>query len=214
MLEKATLFAELEKDALSELELGAVVSLYPKNTYVLSQGDVSNNLYIILEGRVKVFMGNDEGREITLDYLGINEAFGELALIDGYRRSANVITVEKCRIAMLPRQYFIDCLQKNPNIAIAMMEVLSGRIRSLTGQVENLALLDVYGRIARELIRQSEELPDGRRMTKTITHQDLANLVGASREMVTKILLDLKRGGYIDIDNHCIVIKSRLPARW
>ena len=214
MLELVPLFSGLNEQDLLKLESGATVRSYPRNTIIIHQGDESNNLYVILEGRVKVFLGSEDGREIILDFLETDEAFGEMALIDGERRSASVMTTEESRIAMLPQRHFIECLRGHPDISINLMRTLSGRIRSMAGQVENLALLDVYGRIARELMKQSEQMPDGRRITKVITHQDLANLVGSSREMVTKILNDLKRGGYIDIENHRIIICNQLPARW
>ena len=214
MLELVPLFSGLDEQDLLKLESGATVRSYPRNTIIINQGEESNNLYVILEGRVKVFLGSEDGREIILDFLDADEAFGELALIDGERRSATVMTTEASRIAMLPQRHFLECLKSHPDMSINLMRTLSGRIRSLAGQVENLALLDVYGRIARELMKQSEEMPDGRRITQVITHQDLANLVGSSREMVTKILNDLKRGGYIDIDKHRIIICNHLPARW
>lgn len=214
MLEKSPLFATLDAEILQFLEQGTVVSFCPKNTYILNQGEASSNLYMVLEGRVKVFVANDDGREMTLDYLSANETFGELALLDGETRSANVMTVEETKIAMLSRQHFLACLSSSPSVAINMMKILATRLRSMTNQIENLALLDVYGRIARELLKQSTELPDGSRVTCELTHQEIANLVGSSREMVTKILLDLKRGGYIDSDHRRIVIRGKLPARW
>lgn len=214
MLELVPLFAGLDEQSLLKLETGATVRIYPRNTVIINQGDESNSLYVILTGRVKVYLGSEDGREIILDFLEAGEAFGELALIDGERRSASVMTTEESRIAMLPQRHFLECLRNHPDISINLMRTLTGRIRSMAGQVENLALLDVYGRIARELMKQSDQMPDGRRITQAITHQDLANLVGSSREMVTKILNDLKRGGYIDIEHHRIIICNHLPARW
>ncbi len=214
MLKNSPIFADLDAESLAALGKGATIKVYDKNTHILTQGDATSSLYIILEGRVKVFVANEDGKEITLDFLSAGEAFGELALLDGEKRSANVMTTEQSKIATLSQQVFLDCMRQNSNIAVSLLRVLASRVRSLTMQVESLALLDVYGRVARELIRQSEETADGQRITPAMTHQDLANLVGASREMVTKILLDLKRGGYIKIDNHRIVIRNRLPANW
>lgn len=214
MFENVSLFAGLEPDDLRRLNQGARTHTYPRGAVILSQGEVSDSLYVVLSGKLKVYMANEEGREVLLDFLSPGEAFGELSLLDGEPRSASVMAVEQSQLALLPRHHFLDCVNATPAISMALLQTLSRRARSLTGMVGSLALMDVYGRVANVLISQAKEEPDGIRAMPTLTHQDLASMVGASREMVTRILNDLKRGGYIAIRNHRIVLQANLPARW
>lgn len=215
MLEKIPLFESLSDPERAELEAGMHVQHFPKGSILVQQSDASNNLlYIVLAGRLKVFMGNEDGREVLLDFLQAGDAFGELSLFDEQPRSATVMTVEDCKIGLFPRNYLFDCIQRNPNIAIELLKTVIKRMRNTTEQVSSLALLDVYGRIAKALVNMAKPQDDGRMVTASLTHQELATMVGASREMVTRILNDLKRGGYIAIDNHRIELKKRLPDRW
>lgn len=215
MLENVPLFESLSVQDRSELELGIHTQSFTRGAILVGQGEVSNNLlYIVLSGKLKVFMSNDEGREILLDYLYEGDTFGELSLFDDEPRSATVMTVDDCRIGLLPRAYLFGCLQHNPNLAIELLRSIIKRMRNTTEQVSSLALLDIYGRIAKVLTNMAKPQEDGRLVTDIITHQELSTMVGCSREMVTRILNDLKRGGYVGIDNHRVEIKGRLPLRW
>lgn len=215
MLENVPLFESLTDADRSELEQGIHSQFFTRGSILVGQGEVSNNLlYIVLSGKLKVFMSNDEGREVLLDYLQEGDTFGELSLFDDEPRSATVMTVEDCKIGLLPRAYLFTCLQNNPNIAIELLRTVIKRMRNTTEQVSSLALLDIYGRIAKVLTSMVKPQEDGRLVTDTLTHQELSTMVGCSREMVTRILNDLKRGGYVGIDNHRIEIKNRLPLRW
>ncbi len=215
MLEKVPLFESLSPEDRAVLEAGMHTQNFPKGSTLVNQSDVSNNLlYIVLSGRLKVFMSNEDGREVLLDFLQEGDAFGELSLFDEQPRSATVMTVEDCKIGLFPRQYLFDCLQRNPNIAIELLKTVIKRMRNTTEQVSSLALLDVYGRIAKVLTNMVKLQPDGKETTDPLTHQELSTMVGASREMVTRILNDLKRGGYIAVENHRIELKRRLPDRW
>jgi CRP/FNR family cyclic AMP-dependent transcriptional regulator len=215
MLENVPLFESLSPEDRSELELGIHTQYFTRGAILVGQGEASNNLlYIVLSGKLKVFMSNDEGREVLLDYLQEGDTFGELSLFDDEPRSATVMTVEDCRIGLFPRAYLFTCLQNNPNIAIELLKTVIKRMRNTTEQVSSLALLDIYGRIAKVLTNMAKPQEDGRLVTDNLTHQELSTMVGCSREMVTRILNDLKRGGYVGIDNHRIEIKNRLPLRW
>ncbi|KJV07276.1 Crp/Fnr family transcriptional regulator [Methylocucumis oryzae] len=193
MLEKVPLFESLSPEDRAVLEAGMHTQNFPKGSTLVNQSDVSNNLlYIVLSGRLKVFMSNEDGREVLLDFLQEGDAFGELSLFDEQPRSATVMTVEDCKIGLFPRQYLFDCLQRNPNIAIELLKTVIKRMRNTTEQVSSLALLDVYGRIAKVLTNMVKLQPDGKETTDPLTHQELSTMVGASREMVTRILNDLK----------------------
>jgi len=215
MLENVPLFESLSPQDRSELESGMHTQNFPKGSSLVNQSDVSNNLlYIVLSGRLKVFMSNEDGREVLLDFLQEGDTFGELSLFDEQPRSATVMTVEDCKIGLFPRAYLFECLQRNPDIAIELLKTVIKRMRNATEQVSSLALLDVYGRIAKTLTNMVKIQADGKESTDPLTHQELSTMVGASREMVTRILNDLKKGGYISIENHRIELKKRLPVRW
>ncbi len=215
MLKNVPLFESLSDQDRTELEAGMHVHHFPKSSTLVNQSDVSNNLlYIVLSGRLKVFMSNEDGREVLLDFLHEGDTFGELSLFDEQPRSASVMTVEDCKIGLFPRSYLFDCIQRNPNIAIELLKTVIKRMRNTTVQVSSLALLDVYGRIAKTLANLVKTQADGREISEPVTHQEISTMVGASREMVTRILNDLKKGGYISIENHRIEIKKRLPERW
>lgn len=215
MLENVPLFESLSPQDRSELESGIHTQSFPKGSTLVNQSDISNNLlYIVLSGRLKVFMSNEDGREVLLDFLQEGDTFGELSLFDEQPRSATVMTVEDCKIGLFPRAYLFECLQRNPDIAIELLKTVIKRMRNTTEQVSSLALLDVYGRIAKTLTNMVKIQADGKESTDPLTHQELSTMVGASREMVTRILNDLKKGGYISIENHRIELKKRLPVRW
>lgn len=214
LLGKIGLFEGLEPKALDALTKQLVSRNVPKNTIVISEGDATDALYVIASGRVKVFVSNDDGREITLCTQGPGEYFGELALLDGDGRSASVMTIEPCQFAVIERRAFLECLAAHPSMATPLIRNLSRRIRRLTNLARDLALLDVYGRIVRTLLDLAQD-KDGRRMIgEKLTHQELANRVGASREMVSRIMKDLTDGGYLHNEAGRIVINDRLPPGW
>jgi CRP/FNR family cyclic AMP-dependent transcriptional regulator len=214
MIDDIALFAELTPDQKALIAEGIHIQQFPRSAVLITQGDLSDSLFILLSGRLKVYIVGVNGREILLDFLEPTAAFGELSLLDGQPRSASVMTVEACRLAILPRQHFLDCLEKHPAIAIVLLKTLVQRSRGLVERIGDLALLDVYGRVSNILCsRASKDTEDGC-PTLSITHQELANLVGASREMITRILNDLKKGGFIAIKNRQIVLINPLPKRW
>jgi CRP/FNR family cyclic AMP-dependent transcriptional regulator len=162
---------------------------------------------------VKIFVSDDEGKEVVLNTLGPGQYFGEYAMVDGGERSASVMTLEPCQFGVLTSATFRNVLAKHPDIAMKLIADLVSRVRGVLGDVKSFALDDVYGRIAKTLT--SLAVPDGdgktSRVTHRLTHQDIADRVGASREMVSRIMKDLVDGGFISVDNRQIVIRGRLP---
>jgi CRP/FNR family cyclic AMP-dependent transcriptional regulator len=187
---------------------------YPKHAVLISEGDRSDSLYVIRSGRVKVYVGDADGKEVILSIQGPGEYFGELALIDDAPRSASVVTLDKSQLCVVSRGDFQRCLAQNPRIALEIIRALAARVRALTENVRDLALLDVYGRVARTLLKLATEREGERAIEQRLTHQDIANMVGASREMVSRIMKDLVDGGYIRIKNKMITIPGRLPPAW
>jgi CRP/FNR family cyclic AMP-dependent transcriptional regulator len=215
MLLDIHLFSDLEPGELETISSKAVVRQYPRNTIVLNEGDHSDSLYVVNSGKVKIFLSDSEGKEVILNSLGPGDYFGEMALLDSAPRSASAITTEKCQLALISKADFEAFLSEHPAAMIKIMQGIIKRLRSLTENVRSLALMDVYGRVARVLLELSEESEDGTLViTEGHTQQDIANRVGASREMVSRIFKDLKTGGYIDIHNRHITIKAKLPPSW
>lgn len=204
---------------LSEADMAAISSLaitrsFPKNTLIICEGDTSDSLYVVLSGKVKVFLSDEEGKEVTLNLQGAGEYFGELAILDEAPRSASVMTTEDTKLAVLSKAAFEKCMEQHSTIALTIMRGLARRLRELTENVRSLALMDVYGRVARLLLEMSEEKDGKNVIQQRLTQRDIASMVGASREMVSRILRDLSIGGYITIENKIITLNERLPPAW
>jgi CRP/FNR family cyclic AMP-dependent transcriptional regulator len=214
MLANVPLFSGLEKGDLDTIAAHGVTRSFARNTVVITEGDTSDSLYLILEGRVKVFLTDDHGREVILRTQGPGEYFGEMALMDEGPRSASVMTAEPSKLCVISRAGFTECLNRHPSIAMALIQHLSRRVRALTENVRGLALLDVYGRIARLLLELAVKREDKLVIEERLTHQDIASRVGASREMVSRIMKDLMDGGYVQQDGKRLVIPEKLPPAW
>jgi CRP/FNR family cyclic AMP-dependent transcriptional regulator len=214
MIENVSIFAGMEPSDLALIEQRMVKRNYPRNTIILSEGDNSDSLYVILSGKVKVYLNDENGKEAIINYQEEGEYFGELSLIDDYKRSASIMTTVKTTVAIMSKQAFHQVLLGNPNICIHLLKDMVGRVRTLTDEVKSLALSDVYGRLSKTLLSLAEE-KDGQMVIEGhVTQQELANRIGASREMVCRIFKDLVKGGYISSDNNQYVINKQLPARY
>ena len=214
MLKNIPLFSNLAESDLAILCSHAVTKKFSKNTIIINEGDETDSLYVILSGKVKVFLSDEQGKEIILNIEGPGEHFGEIALLDEAPRSASVMTLEPSSFLIISKADFKDCLAKNPNIAIGLIKELTSRIRMLTGNVKGLALRDVYGRVAETLLNLAAEENGTLTISERPTQQELANMVGASREMVSRILKDLTIGGYIEVEDKKIAIRRKLPSGW
>jgi CRP/FNR family transcriptional regulator, cyclic AMP receptor protein len=192
--------------------LGRVRS-YPKNTVIITEGDSSDSLFVVLSGRVKAFVSDSEGHELILDTQGPGDYVGEMAL-DGKPRSASVVTLEPTTFSVVQREPLRDAIRRNPDFALEMLSKVIERARDATDNVKNLALLDVYGRVARLLLNMAVEVDGKLRIPDKITQQEIAERVGASRDMVSRIFRDLTVGGYISVENRIITINKKPPARW
>lgn len=214
MLNKLALFSYLNKSEISHIEQCANIHSYPRNTILISEGDDTNSIYVIMNGAVKVFLSDANGKEIVINYQKTGEYFGELALLNEEARCASVMTTEFSTFLVIPKSVFLKVLHENTDMAITLIKDLSNRIRLLTDNVKSLALLDVYGRIAKTLLNLA--IPQEGKMViiEKLTKQDLASRVGASREMVSRIMKDLDSGGYISYQKNYIVINNQLPQHY
>jgi CRP/FNR family cyclic AMP-dependent transcriptional regulator len=191
----------------------AAVRNYPKNAILVNEGDETDSLYVVLSGRVRVYVSNDQGREVQVNAIGPGEYFGEVTL-DGGPRSASVMALQDCRCAVVKRGELQALMEKEPKFALHMVKKLASRVRDLTDNIRSLALMDVYGRVARLLLELAAER-DGRLVIdEPLTHKDIASRVGASREMISRIFSDLTAGGYVGKEDGKLVIMRKPPPRW
>ena len=205
-------------DVLSDAELKAlseraIMRAFAKNTVIVSEGDRADSLYIVLSGRVRAYVSDDQGKEMFLSEAGKGEYFGEMALDEG-PRSASVITLEPTRLLVVPKDDFAAFLAKSPEFALHLVRKLIRRVRALTHDVKSLALMDVYGRVARMLLDLAVERDGALVVEDRPTQQEMANRIGASREMISRILTELAAGGYIEVARDRITISRTLPCGW
>ena len=201
---------------LNDQEVQDLISVAKKRTFrtgevIFHRDDPGQILYIIKEGKVKICLISPDGQEISLVVFGKGEYFGEFALLDGLPRSADAIALEKVECYTLQRSDFHNAIMKNPRIAIQIMEVLCERLRRTDQQVEDLIVLDVYGRVAKKLLELAEthgaKQEDGSILINVrLTQQELAAMVGASRESVNKVLGYFTDKQYITTDKHKITL--------
>ena len=213
MLENSNLFAGMDPEDIETLERHTVRKAYRRNTVIMERGDEAHTLFVLIEGRAKAYVADEDGREIVLSEMEPGMHIGELAVLRDIPRTASVMTLDDSVFLVLTKQSFLQCLAEQPRIALNLISDLIDRVKILTDAVSDLALLDVYGRITK-MLTDSAEQRDGRRITPRFTHQEIADRVGASREMVSKILKDLKNGGYLSAEGKRLIIERKLPARW
>ncbi|MCX2981777.1 Crp/Fnr family transcriptional regulator [Halieaceae bacterium IMCC14734] len=215
MLQQVEIFEGLSEAELDALSSSSSSRSFPKNTVVIHENDPADSLFIIESGKVKVYCSDKNGKEFIMNTQGQGDYFGELALLDDSTRSASVRTVEKSSFCIIFKDDFNRVLDEHPNISRQLIRNLSARVRKLTADVKSLALQDVYGRVANVLMDLAEERGDGTLLIpEKLTQQDIADRVGASREMVARILKDLTIGDYIRFEGRHIIINSRLPAKY
>jgi CRP/FNR family cyclic AMP-dependent transcriptional regulator len=206
VLRNIPLFSGLDESELERLSKVAMRRRAARGEQVVRAGEDAESLIVLLTGRAKVTNFDEEGREIILAWLSPGEFFGEMGLIDGSPRSANVVAVEPCELLVLGKHEFQRCMQENFQVAQKLMQILVRRLREADRNIESLALLDVYGRVARLLLDMSEDDSGKRVVRQKISKQDMARMIGASREMVSKVMRDLEVGGYIISEGDHITI--------
>lgn len=187
---------------------------YPAHAVLVSEHDESDSIYILLQGRVKVYSSGEDGREVVYATLGPGEYFGEMTL-DGGPRSASVMTLEPTRCVVVSGAQVRDFLACHPDFALHLVRKLIALVRRSTDTVKRLALDDVYTRVAKLLRELAAPDAEGRLvLTQRLTQQDIADRVGSSREMISRIFKQLTLGGYIASEERRIVLLKKLPPRW
>jgi CRP/FNR family cyclic AMP-dependent transcriptional regulator len=213
-LKKIPFLSSLPDEVLNALAAKAKSVKFPKQAVIISEGDETSSLYIILSGKVRVFSRDEKSKEVTLLIQEAGSYFGELALLGDEPRSASVETLEKTVCGNISKDDFKYWLASHPDVAIGLLRVLSEKIRHLTEKVKQMALSNVYERTIKVLQDMADKEDDIFVIHNRPTQQELANMVGSSREMVNKIMKELTKGGYIVIKDKTLRIEKKPPASW
>ena len=213
-LTQVPLFSGLDGVVCREIVSQGRLQCVSRGAVVVTEGDVPKGLYLILSGRLKVFLNDDAGREVVLTIEESGSAFGEISLLDEEPRSASVAAIEPCELVVIGKEALLDLLRKNPELSLAMIRSLAALVRRLSGNIRTLALKNIYSRLIHLLESRAQQEGDHRVIHERLTHQLMADMIGASREMVSRIMSDLSKGGYIETSRESICIKRRLPSGW
>jgi len=177
---------------------------------IVEAGDPSQCLYIIISGRAQVVITDGKGRKVILALLRPGDYFGEMSLLDECPRSASVIAREACEILILDKHDLVECLRASPQLALTVARGLAKRLRAADRRIGSLALLDVYGRVAQVLLQEAEDVDGIRVVRGGLSKQDIARMIGASRERVSRIMKDLQTRGYIESRGSSIYLTDRV----
>ncbi|HYQ95173.1 MAG TPA: cyclic nucleotide-binding domain-containing protein [Burkholderiales bacterium] len=209
LIRNVPLFSLLRDTELMLLTQVLLRKPYPKNSTVVAAGDPADALYIVISGRLKVIMSDKEGREVILAILNQGDFFGEMGLIDQAPRSATVVAIDSCELLTMTRADFTKCLQKNFDLTMNVILGLVKRLREADRKIGSLALMDVCGRVARLLMEMAETV-DGQKVVTKLPKQQIAKMVGATREMVTRVMKEMETGGHIEVRAHQILLRDSL----
>ncbi len=214
LIRRVPLFSMLTDSQALAVSDAVVKRRFKRGEAIVEQGKKSNALFILLNGRARVLTADSRGREVILAALQAGDHIGEMSLIDNEPHSATVRVDVQTDVLMLGRQEFARCLPENSSMAYAIMRGLVQRLRHADRKIESLALMDVYGRVARALLEFTGQGQGGELLIREkISRQDIAKMVGASREMVSRVMKDLEERGFIETqDNGTILVKERLIA--
>ena len=210
LLQSVPIFSDLSPSDLNKIAERMVLRAFTKGQMILLEDDLGQTFFVIAGGSVKITRLSDDGREVILAMLGESDFFGEMSLLDGAGRSANVVALEASEVLTLARNDFLEILQDYPKISISLLEELTQRIRKSDQQIESLSLSDVEQRIGITLIRLAEELGTIKRGSVTIKNlpyqQDIANMAGTSRETVSRTFKLLEEKGLVTREGRKLTI--------
>jgi CRP-like cAMP-binding protein len=217
LLRQVSIFKGLDDDHIGKLSASLRPLDFQKDALIVSQDDTGEALYIIERGRVKVVLYGESGREMILTMFRPGDFFGEMSLLDGQPRSANVLCMEDARLLVLSRDDFLRHLREAPAVAANILAEMSRRLRKADEIIGNLALLDVYGRVARLLIdlakKEGDPTDEGVVISSRPTQQDIASMIGTSRETVSRVLSEFQRRGFLQMQGKKIVLSHGFAER-
>ncbi|AWI80595.1 hypothetical protein CEW87_15215 [Parazoarcus communis] len=204
------LFVGFPDDVLASVARVAMMRRFPRGQSVVRAGDRTDYVYFVLTGSLKVVVSDEDGREVILSILGQGELFGEMGMFGEQPRSASVVAVVAADLVMISKQDFRQLMQENFEVAWRIMCNLAERLRNADRKIESLALMDVYGRVAGLLIEMAEDVDGETVVVRKISKQDIAKMIGASREMVSRVMKDLGQQGLIEETPQGIILRDRL----
>ena len=208
VLKTVPLFSLLSDHQLAALFPAIQHRTYPRHSVMLRAGEKAEALYVMLAGRAKVVIDDGEGRQFTLTVIGANEFFGEMSLIDDKPRSASVEAIDQCEVLYISKAAFMTCLKDNFEVAMMILRAVVGRLREADQKIASLALMDVHGRVARLIMDLAREVNDN--WVVDTGSEEMARMVGASREMVSRVLKEMRDGGLIRRDKRKIIVLDRI----
>lgn len=214
LLASVDLFRHCDTAGITAIAQLTASRTYPKGAIVVNEGDPASALFVVASGQLKIYLTNAAGREYVLQRCGPGDYFGELALLDDAPRSASVMALQPCRLLALSGADFLQHMMQEPQTARQLLPQLTQRVRQLTERVRSLALGDVYERLVSVLMGMAKQHGDVWIIEDRPSHQEIANMVGASREMVSRLLRDLVTGGYVESEKRRITLLRKLPPRW
>ncbi len=213
LLRRVSIFADLEEEALASIAGLMSERRFPKESVIVGQEDLGDSLFVVSRGKVKVVLYGRSGREVILSIFKAGDFFGEMSLLDNQPRSANVIALEDSTLLTLERRAFAAHLEQYPQTALQILAEMSRRLRRADSVIGNLALLDVYGRVARFLRElaadEGEQIDGGLVIRQRPTQQEIASMVGTSRETVSRALSEFQRRGFLEMTGRKIVLRSQ-----
>ena len=213
VLKTVPLFAAFSDQQIATLLNYVQHRSFPRNVYVIQAGDETDSLYVMLSGKVKVVISDEQGREVILGFMGSQDFFGEMGILDDQPRSASVYTLEPCEMLRLSKAGFVSCIKENVDVAMLVIRNLVRRLREADRQIESLALVDVSGRVARLLIDMAQEVDGKLVVPRMPAKQEIARMIGASREMVSRVVKELEVRGLIRAERRSVVILDRNISR-
>ena len=211
LIRRVPLFAQLSAQQMDKLAAGVIKKRYRRGEIIVEQGKVSNSLFIILNGRARVLMTDRQGREVILATLREADYLGEMSLIDSQSHSATVAAEIMTDVLILRRENFMQCLEESTTMAMSVIHGLVQRLRSADRKIGSLALTGVYARVANALLESAKVDANGVRIIKDkVSRQDIAKMVGASREMVSRVMKDFEEQGFIEtLETGSVLVKER-----
>ncbi|MCA9511596.1 MAG: Crp/Fnr family transcriptional regulator [Myxococcota bacterium] len=205
-LRSIQLFSKVHDDDLEALARVVIERRFPKHTTIVEEGLPGDYMYVIREGRVKVTKASDDGREKILSFMETGHFFGDMALFDQEPRSASVKTLEDCRVLALSRRDVLDVLRRSPDFALSVIGALIARLRETDEQASSMSFQRVKARTQGLLDRIAKTEADGRRITPALTHQQIADMIGTSRETVTRVVKQLKQDDWLQQEGKRYVV--------
>jgi CRP/FNR family transcriptional regulator, cyclic AMP receptor protein len=214
VLRQHPIFCELESEAIDQLCRYAKHATLKRGTTIFCRGDPGNSLYAVISGTVKMSISSPDGRSAIFNLVGPGEIFGEIAVLDGRARTADATANTNCEVFIIDRREFIPFVRSQPTLALKFIELLCGRLRWTSDQVEQIILQNLPGRLARALIRLSEKhKTDPAAKTIAITQQEISEMVGMTRESINKQLRAWEEKNWVRLEHGAIVVLNADPLR-